>query len=892
MTDILIAIWVSISNIYLYWAYRAGLDDMISGKELLTAAGIAVCSFVLGMYLCSHIRKKTKLLFSLYAFVISVALLIEIPGMNILLSAPAAEQITVSQIDPGAEVQVDWIYRICPVNYFDDPMDLNPTGDVSLSQLQYSDGDWVKEDLILKTNQVGASLTLKTGFSRNLIVLCLRTVGGNAVISDPDGAVPIYLTESDTAENPHRVVLSKGTIPEVPVFVCLLIFWSAILFQLLVITSFPVRYLSGKRSTCQTYMAAFLFLSAILLVLLNVLDPTPNGERFFPRVPQLVLLGILCAHGIYSFLTVPQKRLKWRALVIGTVFALTHYFFGSGRGAYLPGEADALHMTASILIRILQFSSVTLTFSGYLASRGSLQPLTAFFRPFDTAAFLSALYSALVWTAWYFLRRSDRVGSVVLFGIAAFMISYFLLRYIVNGIRKLALQPDGSLAPAKKRLIFLGSTLVTFLVMMIWFKAYYPGSFSPDSIEQYEQAISGKYNDWHPVLQTLVTFTLPLKVFGTPASIIFTQIICFSLISGYLSLTICELGSVRAAVFSVLYFILNPYAGIILLFPWKDVTFALAGLLSTAISVRMICRKEGHPALWETLILGVLISCTAIFRHNGILYAVALLFVLFLNLDKKTRFKIAFFSAAAFFIIKVPVYQSLHVTKPGNRVTELMGLPLTVIGNTAREAPQLMDEELAEFVYAIAPENDWKYYECGNFNELKFRGIDTSAIESKGYSGVLRLMAKCFKLSPKASMRALLSLTDLVYGFTNGLEGEESPKISVNSFGISYSGKTDKNLQAFLARYSAYVNNSALLFLRTYGVCLFILLVIYMGKLKFRSRESLKKASIIIPIFAYDFGTMLLLTGPDSRFFFITFWVTPLLIVYALRKPEDGPTRS
>ena len=41
-----------------------------------------------------------------------------------------------------------------------------------------------------------------------------------------------------------------------------------------------------------------------------------------------------------------------------------------------------------------------------------------------------------------------------------------------------------------------------------------------------------------------------------------------------------------------------------------------------------------------------------------------------------------------------------------------------------------------------------------------------------------------------------------------------------------------------------------------------------------------------VPLLAYDYGTMLLLTGPDSRFFFITFLVTPLLIVYALCEGE------
>ncbi len=43
----------------------------------------------------------------------------------------------------------------------------------------------------------------------------------------------------------------------------------------------------------------------------------------------------------------------------------------------------------------------------------------------------------------------------------------------------------------------------------------------------------------------------------------------------------------------------------------------------------------------------------------------------------------------------------------------------------------------------------------------------------------------------------------------------------------------------------------------------------------------------VIPILTYDFGTMLLLTGDDSRFFFITFLLVPLTVFLALYDREE-----
>ena len=44
-----------------------------------------------------------------------------------------------------------------------------------------------------------------------------------------------------------------------------------------------------------------------------------------------------------------------------------------------------------------------------------------------------------------------------------------------------------------------------------------------------------------------------------------------------------------------------------------------------------------------------------------------------------------------------------------------------------------------------------------------------------------------------------------------------------------------------------------------------------------------------LPLLIYDYGSMLLLSGPDYRFFWLTFLTAPVLIIFLLMKDDsDG----
>ena len=136
--------------------------------------------------------------------------------------------------------------------------------------------------------------------------------------------------------------------------------------------------------------------------------------------------------------------------------------------------------------------------------------------------------------------------------------------------------------------------------------------------------------------------------------------------------------------------------------------------------------------------------------------------------------------------------------------------------------------------------------------------------------------------APKASIRAFIALTDMVYGIENSLEGDVDPEMYSIPYGVPYTG--NEKIAGFLKAYKAMVNNSFLRYFRGIGFTMVVMLVCMLAKCDLKKWKDWKKLFFCLPVFAYNFGTMLLLTGPDSRFFYVSYVVCPLVVCLAMRE--------
>ena len=411
---------------------------------------------------------------------------------------------------------------------------------------------------------------------------------------------------------------------------------------------------------------------------------------------------------------------------------------------------------------------------------------------------------------------------------------------------------------------------------------FYPGGFSPDSIDQYRQAVSSSYNDWHPVLHTLFAFTLPLKLSGGwIGSIVFFQVLVFSLAMAYMLYVLAEYGNRKYSVMVMLYMLLNPATLSIVMYPWKDVTFAVFAMLSMTFAVRVYFTGGRWLERTGNIIVFILVlSCATIFRHNAILFTFPLLFAVMLYAGKKQKIFLVIGVCTVLFMIRGVLYPYLDVKKPGSRVVETTCTPMTVIADAVMDSEDKIDNDIKDFLYSVAPREKWKeYYSIGSFNSVKFRGIDGNPIEEAGHVKIIGMMLRCVREAPFAAVRGFIALTDMVYGIAGRVDWSIFPGVIDNDYGIKSSG-----IHLLQYAYKAYHYMSLVFFKHIFwhtGILMLAVIIFCLAKLDFRD---VKKLCLIMPLFLYNFGTMLFLGGNDFRFFYCTYTVVPLILLLLLRK--------
>jgi len=438
------------------------------------------------------------------------------------------------------------------------------------------------------------------------------------------------------------------------------------------------------------------------------------------------------------------------------------------------------------------------------------------------------------------------------------------------------------------RIIFFAVPLVFFLVKYV---IHYPGAMTNDSFKQYGQVLTGRYNDWHPVLQTLFSFRLPLTLTrGWIGSISLFQVFVFSFSLTHMLLSVRKYMNNRVALIMTLFVLLNPETTNIALFPWKDVPFAIgAMLLMTFVLHIWFTEGEWIRKPWHLIAFVVVWVCTTLFRHNALLFTVPLLVILFFLIAKKTAIILCACVGVLVAGIKFPLYSALRVENPGKRQVETLGLPMTVIGAAVTYAPEKLDDEVLEFAYQVAPREVWeKEYKYGEYNDVKWDALtNNEVIEEYGTGRILGLMIRCFRQAPVESLKGFIKLTETVYSICDDYKYMDIPVIGQNEYGIYQQGIPA--LQNVNEKVTRAVFN---LFPRSFmyiGSMHLILLIVILAKCKLNKWKDWKKILMVLPMFAYNFGTALLLTGASdsSRFFFYTFLLTPILLVILLVNKKE-----
>lgn len=506
------------------------------------------------------------------------------------------------------------------------------------------------------------------------------------------------------------------------------------------------------------------------------------------------------------------------------------------------------------------------------------------------------LYSTLAFSAAIFIGN-DRYTLYFLFSVVIiFLLSVIICPKVIRLVSKIGISSSSSAGElgGKKKILFNAIFFVVPLIcFLIYYFAFYPGGFSIDSLSQYEQAIGNSYNDWHPVIQTLFAFKLPLTLTGGWAgSIVLFQILCFSAALWYSLVTILKHTNLKYAVAAMMFMLLNPYVGYIVMYPWKDVSFAIGSLILISCSLNIFFTKGKWITKPLNMAVFIIVSVlTAMFRHNAILFVFPLLFAVIFFVTKKRGLIMCLSVLALLAGIKYPLFTIMNVESPDQRQVETLGLPMTIIGAAVAHDPDALDEEIIDFAYRVAPKEVWEEeFKSGSYNSIKWHGkTDNYVIEEYGAIKILKMTAKCMVSSPLTTVDSLIRLTGASYVPYDVYDSAIKPYIASNTIGLTEQGNTI--LQTLVLAWNNSVQK-IIGFIFNLGIAHLILIVVMLSKCKLNKFKDWRKIFFAVPVFAYNYGTSLLLTGygDPPRFFFYTLILLPVILIFFLKSENEGGT--
>lgn len=430
-----------------------------------------------------------------------------------------------------------------------------------------------------------------------------------------------------------------------------------------------------------------------------------------------------------------------------------------------------------------------------------------------------------------------------------------------------------------------------FFSLLFYFLAYAPGGFSYDSLLQYEQAHTDIYSDWHPYFHTLLFFKFPLSIVDSPTSIILFQILLYSFFVSYFVVTLKKYGAPNVFVFfSLCYLSFNTKICSLVVIAWKDTAMAIFSLLLVTFFVH-IKQTEGAWLLNvnHKIMFAMTITLVSTMRHNAILLTIPAILYVYLLVPLKKRTHIGqstlLFSMLFLFII-FPLSEMVAVNEPDERVVEIVGLPMTMLGSAVSFSPYLLEENTLEFLYEVARPELWteKIQKNNVFNDIKWSGADRDVIEAEGLFSILNHTFSAIELASVPVFHSFYSLTAIVWSPSYVVI--DTPYIMENEVNIQYYGnESARELiflgQEFLTSISGIVGVASFF----YSVGFVMLTILTLVVLK--DKDFFTNISCILPIFVYNLGTMLLLSGRDTRFFSYTLFMFPGILFLILYDKND-----
>ncbi len=448
-------------------------------------------------------------------------------------------------------------------------------------------------------------------------------------------------------------------------------------------------------------------------------------------------------------------------------------------------------------------------------------------------------------------------------------LSVFIYKALCVGVRRLSLPVVRKEYGRLDTRVFLAALAISLVIFGCAFAACWPGGVSYDASNQWRQAHSGEFNNWHPLFHTLLIWLITRVADSYPFAVC-AQIVCFSAAMAYLTAVLQKRGvpAWLALGAHTLVAASLPVRNT-LMYLGKDSAMTIGVLLLTAQTIEMLYTRGAwlrRPR--NAVTFGALLAFTSLVRHNAFLWTIPLFLCALLCFRPSRRYAALAGCVAAglMALVEGPLYGALDVIYPSNLTEESVGIPMIVLGDVKQRAAESLDQETTEFLSSLASDEAWqKTYSLNNYNSIKFT-FDRELIAQRSVGEILRMAANAALREPRIAFEAVNGVTGLVWDIGGRNEGYESVRNSGDLETWRYGRKTLNALGgAACAVIDAPMSWGPVRWLtQNIGVQLLLLLLVTLWALY---RGGVSALALALPTLVYDLGTMLLLCGNDARFF-------------------------
>jgi hypothetical protein len=502
--------------------------------------------------------------------------------------------------------------------------------------------------------------------------------------------------------------------------------------------------------------------------------------------------------------------------------------------------------------------------------------------------FLSTYITFFVYIAHSGLLFTGKLRTLVVFFTSIFI---FLLLY--NLIIFVCSKYDFSLTVHLKKEAIKNETMVLFgglcwIILLVSLAASFPGGRSPDTDSQWAQVHNFTFGDWHPVIHTLLIWLIT-RIIDHYAFVVFLQITVFSLGIGYLIATLESWGFGKGHLLVIgLFIVLNPYTMNIMMYPWKDLALTILITYVIIMGINIYYSNGSWFLKYGNVILFALTTGLAsIVRHNGFFFTAPLcilIVLLYARRNIKALFSVTL-TVLVIFIIKVPLYNVLNVSRPNNVYIESVGVPMTILGDTMVKKPQLLPPEAKEFLNLIATDEEWHMkYAPGSYNSIKFVSAASSIVATVAPKTLLKWVLQTCINARYEAFHAFCDVTDIVWDIFKGAS-------LIGRTGYYHTNTVIRTLHRCFAAYTSLCRSLPVISSLFANVGLLMLLLLLVGIFSL-DKNGISILPLVVPSVCYNLGTMMLLCGDDVRFFHFNMVITLPLLFVLVSKQEQGNKRQ